>query len=286
MTTEHPGQDPATDLDAAPPRRRRTVVLAGALVAVLLVAAVVTWLALRGTDPASGGDAPGGTTTESPSGDGTTDPSATGSATATPDGATSTTASPSQSATEGPSPTPTAAATTLPADLTLPAEGQEGWTAAGWSYQPCGTQVSASGASGFRRVVADGQESSGSQSLLTFPTEEAATAFLATMRTAAEACAGPGDPGADVPAVVVGTLDGDWDDSLTVVQSYPVPEGGYGTGGDYTLAVRTGTAVAVSGGYAEWPPGYPTPDPGAVAEYRKALDVLAPDLCVFTAEGC
>jgi hypothetical protein len=71
-----------------------------------------------------------------------------------------------------------------------------------------------------------------------------------------------------------------------VVQSYPVAEGGYSPGGDYTLAVRSGNAVAVSGGYAEWPPGYPTPAPAAVTEYRAALDELAPELCVFRTGGC
>ncbi len=112
----------------------------------------------------------------------------------------------------------------------------------------------------------NGPEDSRNQSLLVFPTEDAAVAYLATMQAAAEACAGPGDGLTDTPAVVVQTVDGDWDSSLMVVLSYPVPEGGYSPGGDYTLAARTGSAVAVSGGYAEWPPGYPTPAPAAVAD--------------------
>ena len=146
--------------------------------------------------------------------------------------------------------------------------------------------MSAAGTSDFRRIAFNGPEDSRTQSLLVFPTEDAAVAYLATMQAAAQACAGAGDGLTDTPAVSVQTVDGDWDSSLMVVLSYPEPGGGYSPGGDYTLAARTGSAIAVSSGYAEWPPGYPTPAPAAVAEYRAALDELAPQLCVFTADGC
>lgn len=274
-----------TDPDEPARSRRRVALLTAGVVAALVVVALATWLALRGADPSgptggAGGGAGEGAAPEQPVEDPTPTAPAPTSGTTAPDAS----APPTTSA--APEPTPTSAATTLPADLALPAEGQEGWTATGWSYQPCGTPLSAAGVGDFRRITADGPDGSGHQALLVFTTPDEASAFLAAMRAAAEACAGPGDAGADVPAVVVGTLEGDWDDSLTVVQSYPAIEGGYDTGGDYTLAVRTGTAVTVSGGYAEWPPGYPTPDPGAVAEYRAALDALAPRLCVFTDAGC
>ena len=147
--------------------------------------------------------------------------------------------------------------------------------------------MSAAGTSDFRRIAFDGPEDSRTQSLLVFPTEDAAVAYLATMQAAAAGVRRSGRrPRRHPGRRRVQTVDGDWDASLMVVLSYPVPEGGYSPGGDYTLAARTGSAVAVSGGYAEWPPGYPTPAPAAVAEYRAALDELAPQLCVFTDDGC
>ena len=276
VTTEVAGEEPRAT--------RRTALVAAGLVALLVVVALLVWLATRGTEPTTttpgpspsassptpSGTATGSTTTSpSPTGSGT------GSGSATSSGSATTTADPA-------APVPT----TIPAGLTLPAEGEEGWTARGWSYAPCGAQVSAAGTSDFRRIAFEGLEDSRSQSLLVFPTEDAAAGFLAALEAAAQACAGPGDGLTDTPAVGVQTVDGDWDASLMVVLAYPVPEGGYSPGGDYTLAVRTGSAVAVSGGYAEWPPGYPTPAPAAVADYRAALDALAPQLCVFTDDGC
>ncbi len=81
-------------------------------------------------------------------------------------------------------------------------------------------------------------------------------------------------------------LEGAWDDGFTAVLAYPTDPDGYGPGGEYWLAVQRGTAVVVSGGDGAWAPGYPTPDPSAVAAYREPLDRLAPELCVFTAGGC
>ena len=295
MTTgenDRPDDDPLADQVAdqvageEPPATRRTALVAAGLVALLVLVALVVWLLVRDTGPTT--TTPGPTTSASQTGP-TDDPSSTtpGTPTATTTtgaGSTSSpTASGSPSATEEPdAPVPT----TIPAGLTLPAEGDDGWTARGWSYAPCGTQVSAAGTSDFRRIASEGPEDSRSQSLLVFPTEDAAVAYLATLEAAAQECAGPGDGLTDTPAVGVQTVDGDWDDSLLVVLSYPVAGGGYSPGGDYTLAARTGSAIAVSGGYAEWPPGYPTPAPTAVAEYRAALDELAPQLCVFTDDGC
>ena len=283
-----PPQDGATTVETTevageePPATRRTALVAAGIVALLVVVALVVWLATRGTEPTTtapgpspSASSPSASASGTATGSATTSPTATGSGSATSSGSASTTADPD-------APVPT----TIPAGLTLPAEGEEGWTSQGWSYAPCGSQVSAAGASDFRRIAFNGPEDSRNQSLLVFPTEDAAVAYLATMQAAAEACAGPGDGLADTPAVSVGTVDGDWDSSLMVVLSYPVPEGGYSPGGDYTLAARTGSAVAVSGGYAEWPPGYPTPAPAAVAAYRAALDELAPQLCAFTDDGC
>lgn len=264
---------------------RRTLVVVGVVVAALLLGGLGWWWAARGDDEPTAATSPS-PTASSPT---TSEPATTSAPATTTPTTTAPTASATATATTTAAPPPTTPApagpTTIPAGLRLPGEGQEGYVAQGWSYQPCGQPVSAAGASDFRRVVSDQPEDSRSQALLVFPSVDAATAYLGTMRAAAEACQGPGDPGTGDAAVQLHALEGDWDASFMVVQSYP-GEGGYGPGGDYTLAVQRGTAIAVSAGYGEWSPGYPTPDPSAVAAYREPLDRLAPELCVFTADGC
>lgn len=254
---------------------RRTLVVVGVVVAALLLGGLGWWWAARGDDEEP-------TTVTSPS------PTASSPTTSEP-ATTSATTTPTETATTSAPPTTTAApagpATAIPADLRLPGEDAGGYVPQGWSYQPCGQPVSASGASDFRRVVSEQPEDVRSQTLLVFPSADAATAYLGTLRAAAEACQGPGDPGTGDAAVNLHPLEGDWDASFMVVLAYP-GEGGYGPGGEYTLVVQRGTAIAVSAGYGEWAPGYPEPDPSAVAAYREPLDQLAPELCVFTADGC
>lgn len=256
---------------------RRTLVVVGVVVAALLLGGLAWWLTRGGEEEPTTVTSPS-PTASSP----TTSEPATTSATTSSTGTTTTTAPPATTTTTA---APAGPATTIPADLRLPGEGQEGYFPQGWAYQPCGQPVSASGASDFRRVVSEQPEDVRSQALLVFPTPDAATAFLGTMRAAAEACQGPGDPATGDAAVQLHPLEGDWDASFMVVLSYP-GEGGFGPGGDYTLVAQRGTAVAVSSGYGEWAPGYPDPDPSAVAAYREPLDQLAPELCVFTTDGC
>lgn len=276
-----PGPGGPEDPDEPRAGNRRTLVVVGVVVAALLLGGLGWWWAARGDD-----EEPATVTSPSPTASSpTTSEPATTSPTATPAGTTPTGTATTTSAPPSTTAAPAGPATAIPADLRLPGEGQEGYEPQGWVYQPCGQPVSASGASDFRRIVSEQPEDARSQALLVFPTADAAAGYLATMRSAAEACAGPGDPGTGDAAVTVHPLDGDWDASFLVVLAYP-DEGGYGPGGEYTLAVQRGTAVAVSAGYGNWAPGYPAPDPSAVAVYREPLDQLAPDLCVFTAEGC
>ncbi|GAB4064818.1 hypothetical protein GCM10028777_12320 [Angustibacter speluncae] len=253
---------------------RRTLVVVGVVVAALLLGGLGWWWAARDDEEPTTVTSPS-PTTSSP----TTSEPATTSATTTPTETATTSAPPTTTA------APAGPATAIPADLRLPGEDAGGYFPQGWAYQPCGQPVSASGASDFRRVVSEQPEDTRSQALLVFPSPDAATAYLGTLRAAAEACQGPGDPGTGDAAVQLHPLEGDWDASFMVVLSYP-GEGGYGPGGEYTLVVQRGTAIAVSAGYGEWAPGYPDPDPSAVAAYREPLDQLAPELCVFTADGC
>ena len=215
-----------------PPATRRTALVAAGIVALLVVVALVVWLATRGTEPTT--TAPG----PSPS---ASYPSASASGTATGSATTSPTAQPApgrrpRPAARRPPPTRTRRSRRpSPPGSPCPPRARTAGPPQGWSYAPCGTQVSAAGTSDFRRIAFEGPEDSRSQSLLVFPTEDAAGGYLATLQAAARRAPVRGRPRRH-PGRRRETVDGDWDASLMVVLSYPVAEGGYSPGGDYTLA--------------------------------------------------
>jgi hypothetical protein len=148
------------------------------------------------------------------------------------------------------------------------------------------------GAATDRRLrLTTGPEYAEGDGLLVFADADGAVALLGGLREAALRCAD------GVPRPLGGTrvirqepLPGAWGEGVVLLLlDVPDPGGDYQpVVGSYLLAARAGSAVtlrSVEGEFLfEEVPG--APDPNVVANERRPLDALAPQLCRWTVAGC
>lgn len=136
-----------------------------------------------------------------------------------------------------------------------------------------------------------GPEFVGGDGLLVFADADAAVAFLAGLREAADRCGrGVPRPEGGTREILQEPLLGAWGEGVTLLLlDVPTPGGDYQPIiGSHLLAVRTGSAVALrfAGGENLLEVRPAGPDADIVANERRPLDALAPQLCQWTVAGC
>lgn len=282
-----------TRVDPASPARRQAWIAAAVASVVVVVGAVIFWVT-RPQQTFTPAPAPAPITAgPTPS----AQPSTTPKASATP----SRTPSRTPSATPKPRSGNTAPATTgqLPAGFKLLHEGvpanddTSAWELASWGYG-CPSHVpvfaSFSSLAASRNIEATGIEWAGSETILVFTTDAAATRFLSDLQNANTACAGPSDEPNTRTRTAADPFTGPWDAgvALRAWDEYTADSGATWTprpGAALDLVVRRGRAVMISTVGGEYV-GDPLVVGAAVNEARKAIDAAVGPMCAFTAGGC
>lgn len=296
MTDSHlPTPPSAPDAPDTAPNRHVGWVAGGVAAVLVLVGATFFWLT-RPQPTLTPAPAPApitvGPSVTSPSTKPA--PSRTPSATAKPKPSASGSATPKGGLTTAP-----ASLGELPPTVNLPHEGApaadetSAWEAAPWGYGCPGRlpefrsfeKLVAS-----RNIQATGLEWAASETVLVFRSDAAAQQFVDEVKAVNASCDGPGEEDEVRTRTASGDFPGDWDSGVSLrMWDEHSPDNGATwnarPGAGLDLVVRRGRAVVISSQGGEYV-GDPITIPEVVKETRATIDVVAPQLCSFTARGC
>lgn len=220
---------------------------------------------------------------------------------------TSPTTLPSASSARTPTPTfvPKPASSTAPASsgklpngfrLLHEGVGPEGdtsaWQPATWQFD-CGTGPHVfkafSSLEASRHIRAEGPEWVGTETVLVFATESAATAFVNELRTVHESCDMTAYDATSRMRTASAAFSGSWDTGFGLTSWDEAVQDGktWATvpGGSLDLVVRRGRAVAMASQAGEIM-GDAMQTPTLVSDTRQAIDHAVPLLCSYTSRGC
>ncbi len=271
-----PGAEP-TIRAAGRRRRARTALTAAAAAAVL----AVVWQVRPG----------GGTVTPVPV------PPASRTASASPSAAPSSSIAPGPSVTPGAGSTPTTSGSTvpdIPQGFELFPEVRIGGDITSSTSRAVTTEVCPDVAlPGVDRavhrlaVLLDSPENYDERALLVFPSADDAASFVAGVERQADGCDGAATSFGGRQDVVRRSIGGPWGSGsvLLLVTSQAPGQSGPPIG-TWVFVARRGAAVIVAKDQGEYFFPDPAMDQAALAQARRPIDALAPQLCRWTAAGC